>query len=102
MISNIADAISKYSQAGGLPKIGGADDGAGGGASFADILGQTVQGLASTQTKAEQVGQQAAMGKANMVDVMTAINNAQMTLQTVVSIRDRLVTAIQSVMQTAV
>ncbi|HCM84020.1 MAG TPA: flagellar hook-basal body complex protein FliE [Alphaproteobacteria bacterium] len=101
MIGNIADAVTKYGQAAGLPKIGGASDDVGG-MSFGDMLRQATNSVTETQKRAEEVGQQAAVGKANMVDVMTAINNAEVTLQTVVSIRDRLVQAIQDVMRTAV
>lgn len=101
MIGNLADAVTKYGQAAGLPKIGGIGDEAGG-ASFADFLKNATQDVADSQKKAEDVSMKAAAGKANMVDVMTAINNAEMTLQTVVSIRDRLVQAIQDVMRTAV
>lgn len=101
MIGNLADAVTKYGQAAGLPKIGGAADGTDG-ASFADFLKNATQDVADSQKKAEDVSMQAAAGKANMVDVMTAINNAEMTLQTVVSIRDRLVQAIQDIMRTAV
>lgn len=101
MVSNIADAITSYGKAAGLSKIGGANDIAEG-TSFADIFKQASADLLATQNKAEQVGAQAAAGKANLVDVMTAINNADITLQTVVNIRDRLVQAIQDVMRTAV
>ena len=101
MIGNLADAVTQYGKAANLPKIGGASD-EGGGMSFGDVLKQATQSISDTQKTAEQVGHQAAIGKANMVDVMTAINNAELTLQTVVSIRDRLVQAIQDVMRTAV
>jgi len=101
MVANIADAIAKYGQAAGLPKLGGTDASAGG-ASFGDFLQQATQNIVDTQNKAEQVSQQAAVGKANMVDVMTSINNAEMTLQTVMNVRDKLVQAVQDVMRTAV
>ncbi len=101
MVANIADAISSYGKIAGLPQIGGTDTAAPG-TSFGDFLKQAGQSLQDTQMKAEQVGGQAATGKADMVQVMTAINNAEVTLQTVVNIRDRLVTAIQDVMRTAV
>lgn len=103
MVANITDAISSYGKTAGLPKLGGGADGAGmPGTSFGDFLKQAGEGLMNTQMKAEQASQQAAAGKANLVEVMTAINNAEVTLQTVMNIRDRLVTAIQDVMRTAV
>jgi flagellar hook-basal body complex protein FliE len=101
MVTNIADAIASYGKTAGLPKIGGMDDASAGGTSFGDILKQAGQSLMDTQGKAEQVSSQAAVGKANLVDVMTAVNNAELTLQTVMGIRDRLVSAIQDVMRTA-
>ena len=101
MVANIADAISSYGKAAGLPKIGGMDDAAAGGTSFGDMLKQATQNLAETQTKAEQVGMQAAAGKANMVEVMTAMNNAQVTLQTVIACRDGFVNAMKTIMQMA-
>ena len=103
MVANIADAISNYGKAAGLPQLGGGVNDAGAqGASFGDFLKQAGQNLMDTQVKAEQAGQSAASGHANLVQVMTAINNAETTLQTVLNIRDRLVTAIQDVLRTAV
>jgi flagellar hook-basal body complex protein FliE len=101
MIGNLADAVSKYGQAAGLPKVGG------GAAeinsiSFGDVMRDVTQNIADSQKKAEEISGQAAVGKANLVDVMTAINNAETTLQTVVAIRDRLVQSIQEVMRMAV
>jgi len=103
MVGNIADAIANYSKTSALPKLGGgSDDASAGGMSFGDVLKQAAQTLSDTQNKAEQVSMQATVGKANMVDVMTAMNNAQLTLQTVISIRDKLVEAVKSVTGTPV
>jgi len=102
MVGNIADAVTSYNKASALPKLGGADDASAGGMSFGDVLKQAAQTLSDTQNKAEQVSMQATVGKANMVDVMTAMNNAQLTLQTVISIRDKLVEAVKSVTGTPV
>jgi flagellar hook-basal body complex protein FliE len=101
MVANIADAISSYGKAAGLPQSGGTDAAAGG-PSFGDFMEKVGQNLQDTQMKAEQAGQSVATGHADMVQVMTAIGNAETTLQTVINIRDRLVTAIQDVMRTAV
>ncbi len=101
MVTNIADAIANYGKTAALPKIAGTDDASAGGTSFGDILKQAGQSVMDTQNRAEQVGMQAAVGKANLVDVMTAVNNAELTLQTVIGIRDKLVDAVTKVMQTA-
>ena len=103
MVDSIANAIASYGKVAGLPQNGiGTDNVATSGASFSDFLQKAGEGLMDTQAKAEAAAQSTATGNANLVQVMTAINNAEITLQTVTNIRDRLVTAIQDVMRTAV
>ena len=41
----------------------------------------------------------AAAGKAELADVITAVSNAEVTLQTVVAIRDRVIAAYQEIMR---
>jgi flagellar hook-basal body complex protein FliE len=40
-----------------------------------------------------------AAGKAELVDVVTAVANAETTLETVISLRDRVITAYQEIMR---
>ena len=57
--------------------------------------------LAHTQYKSEKVSAQAIMGKASMTDVVQAVNDAEMTLQTVIAVRDKIIDAYQRIMQMA-
>jgi flagellar hook-basal body complex protein FliE len=41
----------------------------------------------------------AVTGEADLTDVVTAVTNAELTLQTVVSVRDRLISAYQEIMR---
>jgi flagellar hook-basal body complex protein FliE len=75
-------------------KVGGA-----GGVNFSDMLKSAVETSADTMTKAEKVGLQAVAQKADVVDVATAVNAAEVTLQTVVAVRDRMVQAYQEIMR---
>jgi flagellar hook-basal body complex protein FliE len=63
------------------------------GQTFADL----VQSAGEEAIKASQVGEkvsvQALSGKADLADVVTAVSNAEITLQTVVAVRDRVVSA---------
>ena len=43
-----------------------------------------------------------ATGKADLASVVTAVENAGLMLQTVVSIRDKVISAYQSITQTAI
>ena len=48
---------------------------------------------------AEQMTAKRVAGEAGLLDVITAVNDAQLTLQTVVSIRDRMITAYQDIIR---
>jgi flagellar hook-basal body complex protein FliE len=69
------------------------------GQSFGAMLGEQVQGAIDTGKVAEQQSLKAAQGKADLVDVVTAVNNAEVALQTVVAVRDRMVQAYQEIMR---
>ncbi len=46
----------------------------------------------------EQMAANQVAGKASIVDVVSAVNQAEMTLDTVVAVRDKVVQAYQSIM----
>ncbi len=101
MVANIAGAVSSYTKAAGLPQSG-LDIGSKDGQSFKAFMDAAGADFMKSQAKAEQVSQQAAVGKANLIDVMTAVNNADVTLQTISTIRDKFVSAVQDIFRTAV
>lgn len=99
-MANISEATSAYAntlntvkKAGG----GGAEDG---GVSFGDLLKQSAQSAIDAQHKSEKVSAQALMGKADMTDVLQAVTSAEMALQTVLAVRDKVVQAYNEVMRT--
>ncbi|PWR19811.1 flagellar hook-basal body complex protein FliE [Zavarzinia compransoris] len=80
---------------------GGASPAAAGGpdASFSAVLGRAMDDAVATSVKADQVSLSAAAGKANVTDVVTALTNAEVTLQAVVAVRDKVVSAYQEIMR---
>ena len=80
------------------------DTGAGSpdGSSFGDILKSAVGGAIDAQHKSEQVTAGSLMGKSSMTDVLQATNDAEVALNTVLAIRDRVVTAWQDVMHSQI
>jgi flagellar hook-basal body complex protein FliE len=107
MVMNIADAVSAYSKGGSTKGGNGIADIADNasptsGGSFSDAL----KGFATDAVDAIKDGEKAATagatGKADLASVVTAINNAELMLQTVVTIRDKVISAYQSIVQTAV
>ena len=100
-----ASAASAYASAArhqAASEAGAAVSNSGGtaeGPSFADFVQEAVSDAVATGHRAEQVAVDAVAGDADIVDVVTAISAAEMTLETVVSVRDRMVSAYQEIMR---
>ena len=69
------------------------------GPSFGDLVKAGLQQSVDTVRAGEQASARAVTGDANLQDVVGAITQAELTLETVVAVRDRLVTAYQEIMR---
>lgn len=69
------------------------------GTSFADLVGEALQNSRDTAYKAEQISTQGLLGKADLSDVITAVSGAELALNTVISVRDRMITAYQDIVK---
>ncbi len=67
--------------------------------SFGDFLSNMVKDASGTMQQGEQMAAKQATGKADVVDVVNAVNSAELTLDTVVAVRDKVIAAYQSIMQ---
>ncbi len=63
------------------------------GQTFANLLESAGEQAMQSMQAGEKVSTQALAGKADLADVVTAVTNAEVTLQTVVAVRDRVVGA---------
>jgi len=71
-----------------------------GGPSFANMVKDVVETTANGLATSEAATIQAVTGKnADLLDVVTAATNAELTLQTVVATRDKIIQAYQDIMQ---
>lgn len=68
-------------------------------ASFGDLLKTAVVGSINTMRTGEQMTARAVTGEASLPDVVRAVNAADLTLQTVVAVRDRLINAYTEIMR---
>ena len=68
------------------------------GGGFSDFLADVVKNSVSTMKQGEQMASQQVAGQANIVDVVNSVNAAELTLDTVVAVRDKVVAAYQSIM----
>jgi flagellar hook-basal body complex protein FliE len=101
------DAASAYGQAlSRAPAIGGLDDAAvkiesvqQPGAGFGSMINTMLQdGVAATRN-AEAQSAGAVTRTSDLVSVATAVNNAELTLETIVAVRDRMLSAYQDIMR---
>ncbi|MBV9550950.1 MAG: flagellar hook-basal body complex protein FliE [Alphaproteobacteria bacterium] len=69
-----------------------------GAGSFSDFLSGAVKDSINTVRQGEKAAQAQVTGGANIVDVVNQVNAAELTLDTVVAVRDKVVQAYQSIM----
>lgn len=64
---------------------------------FSDLLSQAVSGAIETGKASEQMTAKAIAGQADLREVVTAVTNAEVTMQTALAIRDRVVQAYKDI-----
>ena len=67
--------------------------------SFSDFLSGAMNDAVGTMKTGEQMATQQVSGQADIVDVVNAVNSAELTLDTVVAVRDKVIAAYQNIMQ---
>ncbi|HEX4371025.1 MAG TPA: flagellar hook-basal body complex protein FliE [Rhizomicrobium sp.] len=65
---------------------------------FSDFLSGAIKDSINSIKQGEQATTAQAMNKSNVVDVVHSMNAAELTLDTVVAVRDKVVAAYQSIM----
>jgi flagellar hook-basal body complex protein FliE len=100
--TTISNALSAYanaakSLAGGGDAAPGADSGGDG--SFSDLLKKAATDSVKTGDASEKQSMLATAGKANVTDVVEAVSSAEVTLQAVTAVRDKVVSAYQEILR---
>lgn len=101
MSINVSNAVAAYTRNAGTIGGGGGDgmeprsgDPA---KSFADLVGEAASNAIETGKQSEKLSAMAIAGKADLTEVVTAVTNAEVTLKTVLAIRDRVIQAYQEI-----
>ena len=98
-----AVAANAYASAARILESGGAgkttEDG---GLSFADVLKGAVGGVLETGRKSDAQTVAMASGKANVMDVVTAVAETDVAVSTLVSVRDKVIQAYEDIMKMAI
>ena len=101
MISPLT-AMKAYAAAQQGMSIGGAGDAsptAGVGGSFADVLKGVMTDTVDATKAAEAKMAMGVQGKAELVDVVTAISSAEASLETMMAVRDQVISAYQEILR---
>jgi flagellar hook-basal body complex protein FliE len=90
-------AAAAYAQAAKTagPGIAAREEGGG----FAELLKQAADGAVGALQQGEAASLKAVTGKADISEVVTAVTNAEVTLQTVTAVRDRVIQAYQDILR---
>jgi len=103
MDSKQLDALNAYSAAATNVKQGGpaksAVDPSAEGGSFADMISDSLKETDQAVHSVEEITAKSLQGKADIVDVVTAASNAEVMVQTVVTVRDKMISAYQDVLK---
>ncbi|WP_262695373.1 flagellar hook-basal body complex protein FliE [Kordiimonas aquimaris] len=98
------DAVNAYSQASkqlqnGLAGPRDGADGASGESAFASLVSDSIGDVKATTTNLEVTSAQALTGQSDIVDVATAVSNAEMVVETVVTVRDKVLSAYNDILK---
>ena len=96
-IANAAAAYANAARSATRPGMEARNDATG--SSFGDMVEEMVTQGIETQRQAEQVSAEALVGQASLNDVVMAVTSAEMSLQTVVGVRDRIIQAYQDILR---
>ena len=66
---------------------------------FAKMLGQAVQGVVDAGKVSDAKSMDMVNGRADMVDVVTAISQTELAMDTMVAVRDRVISAYEEIMK---
>ena len=96
MVATVSSAAAAYANVGKIaagPGLAARDDGGG----FAEALKQAGGEVMGALKQGEAQSLQAVTGKADITAVTTAVNNAELALQAVVAVRDKIIAAYQDI-----
>lgn len=69
------------------------------GQDFAKMLAESVQGVVDAGKASDRMSLDLVNGKADIVDVVTAISQTEIAMETMVTIRDRVISAYEEIMR---
>src|SRR5690349_6804865 len=94
-----AKAYANVQKAAGLDPGAGVGEATGTGGGFAQLVKSAMSEVVQSSRHAETQMVNQVQGKAELVDVVTAISAAETSLETVMAVRDQVISAYQEIMR---
>ena len=96
-------AANAYAALARIMDTGGAGKGSdAGGQSFSAVLKEAISGVLDVGRKSDAQTVAMASGKANVMDVVTAVAETDVAVSTLVSVRDKVIAAYEDIMKMAI
>ena len=95
--ANAYAALSRIMESGGAEK--GGQSAAGGGPSFSALLKDAVGSVLDAGKKSDAQTMAMSSGRANVMDVVTAVAETDVAVSTLVSVRDRVIQSYEDIMR---
>jgi flagellar hook-basal body complex protein FliE len=89
-LSRLNEEAAKRTGAGGAQESG---------PSFNSVLKDVIDAVSTAGQKSDAQSQAVALGKANMVDVVTAVAESETAIGTLVSVRDKVISAYEEILK---
>lgn len=99
LMTSALAATKAYAATQGSALAGGGAAGAAGGANFGDMLKSVMTDAVKTSKTAETQMAAHVAGKTDLINVVTAISSAEASLETVMAVRDQVISAYQEIMR---
>jgi flagellar hook-basal body complex protein FliE len=90
---------SKLIAEGSKPPSLGVSGDVGQGSDFGKLLSQSIQGVVDSGKASDKMSLDLVNGKANVVDVVTAISQTEIAMESMVAIRDKVISAYEEIMR---
>ena len=69
------------------------------GGDFASMVSESIQSVVDNGNKADQISMDMLNGKANVVDMVSAVAETELAVQTMVTVRDKVISAYEEIMR---
>ena len=98
MVSAMMAAKAYAAAAGNAKPVAGAGAAGADGPDFAQLVGDAMQDAVGSSRRAETAMTQHVQGHGELLDVVTAVSSAQASLETVMAVRDQVISAYKDIM----